>query len=98
MPAPPVYLDECMHLALAQRLRQRGFTVTAAAHQGLTSADDEQHLAYAATHGWLLATYNRGDFERLQMPKSDRHVAGVCHGRAPFIHAKPIDKRSNGVD
>lgn len=79
MLAPPVYLDECVHLALVQALRQRGFTATAAVQEGQTSLDEAQQLAYAAAHDWLLLTYNRKDFERLHRAwqGSQRSHAGI---------------------
>jgi hypothetical protein len=64
MTAPPVYLDECVDCELAPRLVQRGFVVTTAAAQGMVGASDEEQLAYATQHDWVILTHNRRHFQR----------------------------------
>jgi hypothetical protein len=64
MPAPPVYLDECVDAELAVRLEQRGFAATTAEAQGTVGATDAQQLAFAVQHGWIILTHNRRHFQR----------------------------------
>src|ERR1700731_3537232 len=65
MPIPIVYLDECVRIALAARLRLRGFIVFTARDAGLSGANDAQQLAFATRHGWLIVSHNTRDFMRL---------------------------------
>ncbi len=65
MPAPPVYLDECIHGDLSLGLRRRGFTVTTTFLEGMSGARDAAQLAFAADRGWTLMTQNGRDFRRL---------------------------------
>ena len=60
-----IYLDEDVHLVIAELTTARGFrTVTARGAGQLGKADAEQ-LAYAADRGLCLVTHNRGDFQEL---------------------------------
>ena len=65
MAAPPVYLDECVDYALAEALRQRGFSVFTVRDEGFPGDSDPEQLAHAAEHGWLLLSHNSRDFRRL---------------------------------
>ncbi len=65
MSAPVVYMDECVRLSLAARLRLRGFTVFTARDEGFAGASDREQLAYATRRGWLIISHNTGDFIRL---------------------------------
>jgi predicted nuclease of predicted toxin-antitoxin system len=65
MPPQIVYMDECVRLSLAARLRQRGFTVRTARDEGLAGFSDRQQLAYATRQGWLIVSHNTRDFMRL---------------------------------
>jgi hypothetical protein len=86
MPLPSVYLDECVHAALADELRHRGFTVTTAAQEGMTGIDDELQLSYASVHGWLILSYNRRDFERLHQSYERRRRV---HAGIILLQQKP---------
>ena len=63
--APPAYLDECVDLALVYSLRERGFTVTAAALERRTALEDDEQLRYATSHGLVIVTHNARHFQRL---------------------------------
>ena len=54
-----------MHRGLAPGLRARGVNVVTAFEVGLTGANDETVLAYAAREGRTVYTFNAGDFCRL---------------------------------
>lgn len=65
MPIPIVYMDECVRIPLAARLRLRGFTVFTARDEGLAGVSDTEQLAYATRRGWLIVSHNTRDFMRL---------------------------------
>jgi predicted nuclease of predicted toxin-antitoxin system len=65
MPPRIVYMDECVRLSLAARLRLRGFTVFTARDEGLAGLSDRQQLVYATRQGWLIVLHNTRDFVRL---------------------------------
>ncbi|MCA1724028.1 MAG: DUF5615 family PIN-like protein [Thermomicrobia bacterium] len=65
MPIPIVYMDECVRIPLALRLRMRGFTVSTARDEGLAGVSDAAQLAYATRRGWLIISHNTRDFMRL---------------------------------
>jgi hypothetical protein len=65
MPAPAIYLDECVDGRLAVVLRQRGYSVTTAADEHLTGVDDETQLAYATSNGLAIVSHNSRHFWRL---------------------------------
>ena len=61
-----IYLDDCSdHNRLIDSLTEVGHTVIAPRVAGTKGWDDSDHLEYAATHGYLLLTYNPADFLRL---------------------------------
>ena len=64
MPAPPVYLDECVDQPLAEALRQRGFTVVTARDAGVLAEQDQSQIDYATSSGLVILSYNRVDFAR----------------------------------
>ena len=64
MPAPPVYLDECIDVALAEALQQRGFAVTLARDHGPIGASDEMQIAYATSRGWVILSHTTRHFQR----------------------------------
>ena len=74
------HLDEHMHPAVAEGLRQRGVDVTTTVEAGLTGASDEDQLAFAAAQGRVFVT-------------RDRHFLvldseGVAHAGIAFWHSK----------
>lgn len=92
MPPPAVYLDECVHLALEEALRRRGFDVTAA-HRRRAGLDDERQLAHAGALGSVLLTYNRRDFERLHRTYERlrrTHSGIVVLQQKPPLHVQEI--------
>ena len=64
MAAPPVYLDECVDVALADALRRRGFIVTIARDHGPVGAGDEEQILYATSRGWIILSHNARHFRR----------------------------------
>jgi len=57
-----LYTDEDVTDHLAILVRQRGFNVRSACEADLIEQPDEMHLAYAATHGMVLLTFNQRDY------------------------------------
>jgi hypothetical protein len=60
-----VSIDNDVATALAQILTAAGHPAVTARGQGMDAADDDEQLLFAAQHGWVLVTHNRGDFELL---------------------------------
>lgn len=56
-----------MHVGLTGLLRLRGFAVTTAQDQGMTSASDADQLAYATTLGAMIVTYNVRHYRLLHL-------------------------------
>jgi predicted nuclease of predicted toxin-antitoxin system len=75
MPAPAIYLDECVDQRLAQFLRAQGFDVITVQEAGTASDEDEDQLLYASDQGRVLLSHNQLDFRRL-------HAAFERDGRA----------------
>jgi len=76
----PVYADENVRYRLVETLRARGFDIVAARELGMLGQDDAAQLAYAASTGRVLLTFDRGDFRRLHLQylgAGQRH-AGVA--------------------
>jgi Domain of unknown function (DUF5615) len=70
-----IYIDEdAMDSDLVAALRSRGVTVITALDAGLTEKSDDEQLAFAAEHGYILYTFNVSDFYRL-------HTVWACAGR-----------------
>lgn len=65
MPAPAVYLDECMaDRNLAARLRRRGFRVSTPDDTGTRGFSDEQQITFALSIGHMIASHNKLHFEQ----------------------------------
>lgn len=60
-----LYLDEDVHVVIADLLRGRGFVATTAHAEGQLAKSDEEQLAYAVSQRKTLLTHNRHDFEAL---------------------------------
>jgi hypothetical protein len=90
MPAPPAYLDECIDHDVLDALRVRGFAVTSAReqHRANISFSDDQQLAFAHAHGWVIVTHNERHFRALadRHRREDRSYGGsaVVPARPPF--------------
>ncbi len=76
----PVNADENVRRRLVEALRERGFDVLTAGDAGQLGADDDGQLAYAASAGRVLLTFDRGDFRRrhAQFMEAGRRHAGVA--------------------
>lgn len=75
-PALRFHLDEHVDPAIADALRVRSIDVTTTLEAGLTSAGDEEQLAYALRESRVLLTHDR-DFLALAA-KGIPH-AGICY-------------------
>lgn len=60
-----LYLDEDVHVLVADLIHAKGFKATTARETGNLQKSDEQQLAYAVTQSKTLVTHNRVDFENL---------------------------------
>lgn len=60
-----LYLDEDVHVIIADLLKGRGFSATTARDEGQLEKTDEDQLAYAVSQRKTLLTHNRHDFEAL---------------------------------
>lgn len=74
-----LYTDEDVTDRLAQLLRQRGYEAKSALETGTVGFTDEEQLAFAASRGWAILTYNRRDFSALARYWQDagREHAGI---------------------
>ena len=57
-----LYTDEDVTGRLTILVRQRGFSARSAQEAGLIGQPDERHLAHAATHGYVVLTFNQRDY------------------------------------
>jgi len=60
-----LYLDEDVHVVIADLLQGRGFAATTARDAGQLEKTDEEQLAYAVSQRKTFLTHNRHDFETL---------------------------------
>ena len=60
-----LYLDEDVHVLIADLIRARGFAATTTRDAALLTLADSDQLTYAASQGMTLVTHNRDDFEQL---------------------------------
>jgi Domain of unknown function (DUF5615) len=61
-----LYFDEdAMHSRLVTALRFRGVPVITVLDAGFAQKSDEEQLAFATEHGYVLYTFNVSDFYRL---------------------------------
>jgi len=74
------HLDENMHNAIAQGLRQRGIDVTTTADVGMIGASDRQQLAHATASNRVLVTHD-DDLLRL-------HHEGMSHAGIAFCRQR----------
>lgn len=65
MPAPALYLDECIEHRLATLLRHEGIDVLTVQEAQAHSDDDESQLVYATQAGRVLLSHNQRHFRRL---------------------------------
>jgi hypothetical protein len=78
-----LYTDEDITDRLAMLLRERGRRATSVAGERRYGYSDEQQLAFAASHGWTILTYNVQDFARLARSwyAEGREHAGIVLSR-----------------
>ena len=62
---------------LVEALRSRGVDVETAFEAGMIERDDAEHMAYAATQGYCLFSFNVQDFYRIH---ADFLTEGKSHG------------------
>lgn len=73
------YLDDGIALNLVGHLQRLGYVAHTADGEGNKGRPDEEHLWFAAQHGWVLVTQNGQDFRMLHRAW---HLWGV-----PLMHA-----------
>lgn len=67
-----LYLDEDVHVLVANLIRARGFQVITTRDAGQLQKSDRSQLAYAVDLRKTLVTHNRVDFEKLAQEYFDR--------------------------
>lgn len=74
-----LYLDEDVDPLLAHVLSDRGFDCVSAREAHTLGRSDHEQLAFAASHGRVILTFNVKDFVRLAIESSasGRHHAGI---------------------
>jgi hypothetical protein len=74
-----LFIDEDVHLELADALRTRGFDAIHVREVGRRSLSDREQLAYAIDQRRSLLTFNVGDFCRLhsEFMSTDREHFGI---------------------
>ena len=60
-----LYLDEDVHVLVADLIRARGFQAITTRDAGQLKKSDPEQLDYAVNQGKTLVTHNRVDFEKL---------------------------------
>jgi predicted nuclease of predicted toxin-antitoxin system len=86
-----LYTDEDVTDRLAFLLRERGYEAESALKAGTTGWSDEEQLAFAASRGWTLLTYNRKDFSILA-----RHWQDTGRDHAGIILSRQFSTRQTG--
>lgn len=86
MPAPSIYLDECIDHALLHELRQRRFSATSVVDEAMAELDDEAQLTYTTAQDWILLSHNEKDFRRLHYAWLER---GDPHGGILLVPQRP---------
>jgi len=76
-----LYADENTDARLVRALRAHGHAVHTAQDMALTGADDEQQLAAAGEHGWVLLTSDAG----FLVLAHERAIAGREHPGIIFV-------------
>jgi Domain of unknown function (DUF5615) len=74
-----LYLDEDVHKRVAVALRLRNFDAVSTHEVGGWGRSDEDQLAFAATQGRAIFTFNTPDFLRLHMDwlRGNREHSGI---------------------
>ncbi|MFZ0544931.1 MAG: DUF5615 family PIN-like protein [Candidatus Promineifilaceae bacterium] len=84
-----LYLDEDVHVVIADLLKGRGFVAATALDERQLGKSDEEQLAYAVVQHKTLLTHNRHDFELLANEYTN---AGKTHyGIILAVRNKPYE-------
>jgi len=84
-----LYLDEDVHVLVADLLQARRFDVVTTRDVGKPKVSDAEQLAYAVSQNRALVTHNRTDFEALVQ---DYFAADSMHyGVIYAVHRSPHD-------
>src|SRR4029077_5899944 len=86
-----LYTDEDVTDRLASLLQERGYEAESVLKAGTTGWTDEEQLAFAASRGWTLLTYNRRDFSALA-----RHWPDASPSHAGIILSRQFSIRQTG--
>ena len=78
-----LYTDEDVTDRLALLLRERGYEASSALEAATSGSTDEEQLAFAASRGWTILTYNRRDFSVLahRWQETGQSHAGIVLSR-----------------
>ena len=74
-----VYFDEdSMDRRVVQALRARGAVILAALEADMINKSDEKHLQLASDEGYVLYSFNVGDFMQLHSQQNNRRYGKSC--------------------
>ena len=78
-----LYTDEDVTNRLAPLLREQGYEALSSAEAGNDGLTDAEQLVFAAGRGWVILTYNVGDFSDLACiwSAAGREHAGIVVSR-----------------
>jgi len=97
-----LYLDEdAMARAVVTGLRARGIDVTTVLDAGMSAADDDAQLEYAARQGRVLYTFNVGHFCRLHktyLAQGKDHAGIIVVHRQRYSVGEQIRRLSNLIN
>jgi hypothetical protein len=83
-----LYLDDCADAnSLVRALQQAGHNVYTPRSEKTAGLSDPEHLAYAASHGYILITKNPADFDELHR---EWQGDGRAHGGILLIYQDNI--------
>jgi hypothetical protein len=87
MGAPAFFTDEDVYAGVAPGLRKAGLDALSSPEAGRLGASDESQLAFAATQGRVLVTFNVAHFVAIHVAwiRQGRHHAGIV-----VSHQRPI--------
>jgi hypothetical protein len=84
-----LYLDEDVHVLIADLLRGRGFVTTTTHDEKQLGTSDESQLAYAVSQRKAILTHNRHDFEALA--REYANSAKTHHGIILAVRHPPYE-------
>ena len=96
-----LYLDEDVHVLVAELIRRYGFAVTTTRDEGQLGRGDGDQLIYAFRQNKTILTHNRVDFEALAVEyfETDQTHSGIILAvrRRPYELARRILQILNHV-